>query len=227
MDAIGGTAHRVPLPTCWPWGQAERCGQRRTRRGSIPTSRGYWVTYAEDKGLPGRNAQMIAVSPAGQVWAYFPGEGLYVLESGSEEAGWSRVTDPCGTRLSDLATAPDGTAWVASAGSGHYPGACVAYYDSKQWVEIAADHGFSSTAALALGPSGEVAASTSQGLGIYAGGAWRLLRDGPTNSNIRSVAVTPDGDAWFGFSDSSPSTLGSGLSHFDGQTWSIILMGLR
>ena len=161
-----------------------------------------WVIYTEADGLPGRNAQLVAASPAGQVWAYFPGEGVYVFDSGSEETDWARVEDPCGTRLSDLVTAKDGTVWASSAGSGHYPGACVAYYNGEHWVETTQDHGLSATAALALGPSGEVAASTSQGLGVYSGGTWRILRDGPANSNVRAVAVTPDGDAWFGFGDS-------------------------
>ena len=71
--------------------------------------------------------------------------------------------DPCGTRLSDLVTAKDGTAWASSAGSGHYPGACVAYYSGEHWVETTQDHGLSAIAALALDHLGEVAARHQPG----------------------------------------------------------------
>jgi hypothetical protein len=178
-----------------------------------------WVTYTEDDGLPSGTAQMIAVNQEGVVWAYYPWEGVFVFDSDPDNAVWTRVEDPCGTRLSDLVSAKDGTVWASSAGSGHYPGACVAYYDGEQWVEIAADSGISSTATLAPGPSGELAVSTSQGIGFYTGDEWQILRDGPTSDSITTVAVTPDGDAWFAFGDNSVSTPGGGLSRLDGQTW--------
>ena len=46
-----------------------------------------------------------------------------------------------------------------------------------------------------------------------------MLKDGPTSSRVTSVAVTPDGAAWFASGDQSLSTNGSGLSQFDGQKW--------
>jgi hypothetical protein len=105
----------------------------------------------------------------------------------------------------------------------HYPGACVAYRDGEDWVEVARGHGLLSTTSLALGPAGEVAASTSLGLGLYTDGKWHVLRDGPTRSSVTSVAVTAEGTAWFAYGDSSASTPGGGLSGFDGQTWQYAL----
>ena len=45
------------------------------------------------------------------------------------------------------------------------------------------------------------------------------VKDGPTSDRVTTVAVTPDGAAWFGFGDHSTSTPGGGLSRFDGQEW--------
>jgi ligand-binding sensor domain-containing protein len=45
------------------------------------------------------------------------------------------------------------------------------------------------------------------------------VKDGPSHDRVTTVAVTPDGAAWFGFGDHSTSTPGSGLSRFDGQDW--------
>jgi ligand-binding sensor domain-containing protein len=76
---------------------------------------------------------------------------------------------------------------------------------------------------VALGPEGAIAAGTNLGLGIYQGGEWRLLRDGPTHGRAASVAVTPEGAAWFAFGDHSTSTQYYGLSRFDGQSWQYFL----
>jgi len=42
-------------------------------------------------------------------------------------------------------------------------------------------------------------------------------------SRVTSVAVTPDGTAWFGFGDGSVSTPGGGLSRFADQVWDYLL----
>jgi len=68
-----------------------------------------------------------------------------------------------------------------------------------------------------------VAASTNLGLEIYQGGERRSMKDGPTSDRATSVAVTPDGAAWFAFGDRSVTTPGGGLSRFDGQEWEYFL----
>jgi hypothetical protein len=39
-----------------------------------------------------------------------------------------------------------------------------------------------------------------------------IVKDGPTHDRVTTVAVTPDGAAWFGFGDHSTSTPGGGLT---------------
>lgn len=184
-----------------------------------------WVSYTEEAGLPGRHTHWIAVSPDGQVWAYWPWEGVYALQGSLDDPVWTRLEDPCRTRLSDLVFAADGTAWASSAGSGHYPGACVAYYNGERWVDVAGDQELTGTAELAPGLSGQVAVVTSQGIGVFDRDEWRFLRDGPSSDRVTAVSATPDGAAWFGFGDHSTSTAGAGLSRFDGRAWEYHLDG--
>jgi ligand-binding sensor domain-containing protein len=157
--SVAGASMLVPGPDGEVW-SATHDGLARY----LPAEDG-WVSYTEEDGLPGRNTHKISVSRAGKVWAYWPWKGLYALEGGPEDPDWTRLEDPCRTQLSDLAFASDGTVWATSAGSGHYPGACVAYYDGEGWVEVAGGQGLSTTAEMAPGPSGQVAVVTSQGIG--------------------------------------------------------------
>jgi hypothetical protein len=185
-----------------------------------------WITYTEDHGLPIANAPVIAAVPSppggtgGGVWAHLAWKGVYRWDG----TRWQKV-EGVSEPILDLAIAPDGTPWVATAGGLHYPGGSLSYHDGSQWHDVARDQGLHSFRSIALGADGLVAASTQLGLGLYDGGEWRLLRDGPTSERVTSVAVTPasqadtGGAAWFAFGDHSPSTPGGGLSRFDGQTW--------
>lgn len=177
-----------------------------------------WITYTEDHGLPSSNTQTIAAGPDGEIWAYLVWQGVYRFDS----AGWQKVEGVDGS-IFDMAFAIDGTPWIATTGSMHYPGGSLSYHDGNQWHNVAGDPKLHSFTSVALGPGGIVAASTQLGLGLYEGGAWHLLRDGPTSHRVTSVAVTPDGAAWFAFGDHSVSTPGWGLSRFDGQEWDYFL----
>lgn len=179
-----------------------------------------WITYTEDHGLPSSGAQVIAAGPSpqggtgGEVWVYLVWEGVYRFDG----VGWQKV-EGTSVKIFDIAFAADGTPWVASAGGMHYPGGSLSYHDGNQWHDVASGQKLHSFTSAALGPGGIVAVSTQLGLGLYEGGGWRLLRDGPTSSKVTSVAVTPDGAAWFAFGDHSVSTPGLGLSRFDGLEW--------
>jgi ligand-binding sensor domain-containing protein len=183
--------------------------------GRYAPSEDAWTFYTEEHGLPSAHAQVVAVSPQGDVWAYVLFEGLYSLRGDM----WRAVDDAPGGRVADIAFAADGTPWVATAGGSHFPGGVLAYYDGHAWNEVTAGQELTSVTAVSLGTDGVVAVATDLGLGIYEGGEWRLLRDGPTRDTATSVAVTPDGAAWFGFGDHSVSTPGGGLSRFDGHDW--------
>lgn len=178
-----------------------------------------WITYTAEHGLPTRShSTIIATGPDGDVLAYVLWEGVYRFDG----AGWQPVAEIPGGLVSDLAFAEDGTPWAATVGS-HYPGGSLAYHNGDGWVDVTSKRGLHSLRAMTPGPGRMVAAGTNFGLGIYQDGKWRLLRDGPASDRITTVAVTPDGVAWFGFGDHSVSTPGDGLSRFDGREWQYAL----
>ncbi len=179
-----------------------------------------WITYTSEHGLPtSSHSNIIAAGPEGDVLVYVLWEGAYRFDG----ASWQAAEGIPGGLVRDLAFAEDGTPWAGTVGSMHYPGGSLAYHGADGWVEISSRHGLHSISTIAPGPGGIVAAGTNLGLGIYQGGNWRLLRDGPTYDRITTVAVTPDGVAWFGFGNHSVSTPGGGLSRFNGQEWQYAL----
>ena len=178
-----------------------------------------WAGYAEEQGLPGHQIWTVGVSPDGEVWAHVAWEGLYRF--GGE--GWQAVEDPPGGIVRDIAFAADGTPWVGTVGSTHYPGGALSRWTGDAWDDVSSGSGLISFRAVAPGHDSVVAAATSLGLGLFRDGEWQMLRDGPTSSRVTSVAVTPDGAAWFAFGDQSLSTNGSGLSRFDGEEWQYYL----
>jgi ligand-binding sensor domain-containing protein len=180
-----------------------------------------WITYTGEHGLPtpNTNAEVIAVGPGGEVWAYILWEGVYRFDG----AAWLEIEAPGGGPVSGIVLDADGMLWIATTGGMHAPGGSLAFRDGETWIDVTSEHGLISIRPLALGPAGEIAIGTNLGLGLYHEGEWRLLKDGPTHDPAKTVAVTPDGAAWFGFGRHSTSALGGGLSRFDGQVWSYFL----
>ena len=174
-----------------------------------------WRIHSAQQGLPARGPEVVAADPDGNVWIFVAWEGLYHFDG----ERWQPVDDAPGGLVGDIAIAADGTPWVGTVGSLHYPGGSLAHWDGESWIDVSSQAGLMSFRSVAPGPGDLVAAATHLGLGIYEGGHWRLLKDGPASDRIRSVAVTPDGVAWFAHGDESLSTQGSGLSQFDGQDW--------
>jgi ligand-binding sensor domain-containing protein len=177
-----------------------------------------WVTYGEEHGLPSPGAQVIATSPGGEVWAYLLWEGVYRFDGDL----WRPVEGIEGL-VAVMAFDAEGRPWIANSGGTHYPGGFLVHREGERWIDVTKERGLISIDPVAIGPRGEVAAGTSLGLGIYQDGAWHLLRDGPARDHPSSVAVTPDGAAWFGFGDHSVSTTGGGVSRLDGQRWQYFL----
>jgi ligand-binding sensor domain-containing protein len=174
-----------------------------------------WVFHAQEQGLPGPQVHIIGAGPGGEGWAYIAWEGLYRYNG----EAWQLIESPPGGDVRDIAFAADGTPWIGTVGGSHYPGGALSYWNGEGWMDVSSATGLISFSAVAPGPDGVVAAATNLGLGIYENGEWRMLKDGPTSSREASVAVTPDGAAWFAFGDESLSTNGSGLSQLDGQEW--------
>jgi ligand-binding sensor domain-containing protein len=174
-----------------------------------------WVVYTGEQGLPNGSPQIIAVTPAGELWVSMTWEGLYRFDGDD----WQAVAEPPGGYMGAISFAADGTPWVGTVGGLHYPGGNLAYWDGESWIDVSGEEGLISIRAVVVGPGDVVAAATHLGLGIYQDGQWRLLKDGPTSDGVTSVAVTPDRSVWFAAGDESPSTEGSGLSRFDGESW--------
>jgi ligand-binding sensor domain-containing protein len=187
--------------------------------GRYNRSQDDWTTYTEAHGLPASHAQIVATGPGGEVWTYILWHGVYEFDG----ENWRAVGEIPGGTVADVAFAADGTPWVGTVGGTHYPGGVLVHRQGETWTDVAAAQGLISIRAVAPGPEGMIAASTDLGLGVYQGGEWRLLKDGPTSDRVTSVAVTPDGAAWFAFGDRSVATPGGGLSRFDGQEWAYFL----
>jgi ligand-binding sensor domain-containing protein len=192
---------------------ATGAGVARSQRGPNP-----WQTYGQAEGLPDGQAVAIGVSQS-EAWAAIAWDGVYRLDG----ERWVPVENPPGGIVRAIEVAADDTVWVGTVGSLHYPGGSLSYWDGERWVDVSSQAGLISLRAIAHGPKGVVAAATQRGLGLYEGGKWRLLRDGPASRRVTSVAVTPDGAAWFAFGDQSASTVGNGLSHFGGEEWAYFL----
>jgi ligand-binding sensor domain-containing protein len=187
--------------------------------GRYQPSQDAWVTYTEVHGLPAAHANVVAIGPEGEVWIYILWQGVYRFTG----ERWEQVGEIPGGLVGDMAFGSDGTPWVRTVGSQHYPGGALLFREATAWTDLTAAHGLMAISALAVEPGDRVAVGTNRGLGVYQGGEWRLLRDGPMSDRVTTVAVTPDGTVWFGFGDHSVSTLGGGLSRFDGQTWDYVL----
>jgi ligand-binding sensor domain-containing protein len=176
-----------------------------------------WITYHGEHGLPNGNIGVVATGPDSEVWVSVLWEGVYQFVPAQDlslEGGrWQKVDGVSGL-ISDLSFAADGTPWVATAGSMHYPGGSLLYRDAGEWIDVTRGQGLVSIRPVATGPAGQVAVGTALGLGIYHGGKWTMLRDGPMETVPTTVAVTPDGTAWLGFGDHSVSTPGRGVSRF-------------
>jgi hypothetical protein len=176
-----------------------------------------WITYTGEQGLPSTNTQVVATGPNGEVWVHALWEGVYRFVPAQDlnplVGRWQAVAGISGL-ISDLAFDADGTPWLATAGSGHYPGGALLYRDDDTWIDVSSGQGLVAIRPIAVGPAGQVAAGTSLGLGIYRDGGWELLKDGPTQSVPTTVAATSDGAVWLGFGDHSVSTPGRGVSRF-------------
>jgi ligand-binding sensor domain-containing protein len=55
-------------------------------------------------------------------------------------------------------------------------------------------------------------------LAVLDGDRWTVLRSGPTLSEITSVAVTPEGTAWFGFGNADFRPSGGGIAAYTGDS---------
>ncbi|MFW6115942.1 MAG: hypothetical protein ACOC7Y_02650 [Chloroflexota bacterium] len=177
-----------------------------------------WETFkmGDDQFAPG--VKTAAVDPEGNVWSYLGYDQVYRF-NGEE---WEAVYDT--PWACDAAFEADGTPWIATCDAYRTYGAGLATRADGAWRHVTREEGLASNSveAVAVGPHDQIAAGTNRGLSVYRDGAWQTLRDGPALNRITTVAVTPDGAAWFGFGDTSFPSPGGGVSRFDGRQWELL-----
>jgi ligand-binding sensor domain-containing protein len=183
-----------------------------------------WTTYGAADGLPLPNARFLTIAPDGAPWLHVGYDHVYRFDGRT----WRLAYEAGGGQwVCDVAFDAGGSPWIATCGGFHAHGAGLAHLDGTTWTYVTTADGLvgDDVSAVAVAPDGTIAAGTSHGLSVYQAGRWRTLRTGPTLNRATSVAVTPDGAAWFGFGDDSLPTPGGGLSRFDGRDWQYFLDG--
>jgi ligand-binding sensor domain-containing protein len=175
-----------------------------------------WTILTSAPGVQSLNVQAVAVGPGGELWVAVLWDGVYRTEG----AEWQKIGDP-GGMVCGLAVAADGIPWIATCGSLHYSAGSVRSLAGREWVDRTAGDGLGEPAvrAVALGPTGQVAAGTETGLKLRQAGIWRMLRSGPVRNSVTAVAVELDGAVWLGYGDGSSDAAGGGVSRFDGRQW--------
>jgi Tol biopolymer transport system component len=184
---------------------------------------GSWTTYTDPAWQ--QNGAVVQVSAitigqGGAVWAgtmggpVATGTGVYRFEGGS----WTRFTDQDGIpfmEVEDMATAPDGKLWFATACCG------VSSFDGKTWTTYTTASGLPSNdiRSLVFAPDGALWLGTEdKGVVRFDGKGWRNYteeRDGLWGNTVTHGFVMPDGSLLF-----STSTTWPYLSRFDRQAWS-------
>jgi len=176
-----------------------------------------WETYTtgDDQFAPG--VKTAAVDPEGNVWSYLG----YDQVTRFDGQDWEPVYDA--PWACDVAFESDGTPWIATCNAYRTYGVGLVTPADGSWRQVTREQGVASDSvqAVAVGPGGQIAAGTNRGLSVYRDGVWQTLRDGPALNRITTVAVTPDGAAWFGFGDTSFPSPGGGVSRFDGEAWEL------
>jgi ligand-binding sensor domain-containing protein len=176
-----------------------------------------WETYkmGDDQFAPG--VKTAAVDPQGDVWAYLGYDQVYRFDGQEWQAEYDAPW------ACDATFEADGTPWIATCDAYRTYGAGLVIRADGSWRHVSREDGLASDSvrAVAVGPGGQIAAGTNDGLSVYRDGEWRTLRDGPALNRITTVAVTPNGTAWFGFGDTSFPPPGGGVSRFDGRQWDL------
>jgi ligand-binding sensor domain-containing protein len=177
-----------------------------------------WETFvmAGDPTAPG--VKSVSIDPEGGAWVYLGYDQVYRFDGGEWEPAYGGRGWVC-----DVAFTADGTPWIATCDAYRTHGAGLVTREYGAWRTVNAEDGLASNAiqAVVIGPDGQIAAATNRGLSVYREGEWRTLHGGPLMNRITTVAVTPDGAAWFGFGDDSFYPTGGGVNRFDGQTWQV------
>lgn len=163
-----------------------------------------WTNYEDSYHYI--SGSVLVASPDGSIWASAPestrcGNGV----SRFDGKNWITYTVKDGlasNKVSAIATAPDGTVWVASKSFlSEGCGTGISRFDGKTWTTFGKKDGLQSEdlTSLAVGHDGALWVGTSQnGVLHFDGKTWSnyTQRDGLTDDTVHSIAIAPDGSVW-------------------------------
>jgi ligand-binding sensor domain-containing protein len=192
-----------------------------------------WTTFTSADGLPGNNVLSVAATPDGYVWV----DVATVIIGGTTEStggmarhdGTNWVTFVGG--FDRLFVSSDGTLWSIEEKS-----AGLSYFDGENWIDYNYTHNRNlpdqRVLAMAVALDGTPWVATPNGVYHFNGQTWDEFKpwEGEIGSRLMSMAVTPDGNVWLGFSFAFPDPFDRcgevrlpadewGLYRYDGKTW--------
>ncbi len=172
-----------------------------------------WTTH---NSFPYPNARVLAVAPDGAPWLHIGYDNVYRFDGEAWQVGY----ETNGQWVCDIAFATGGTPWLATCGGLHAGGVGLAHAEGDTWRYVTTADGLpdNTVTAVALSPTGVVAAGTAQGVSVYVDGRWRTLRRGPTLRAVTTVA-SGAGAVWFGYGNNDFHAAGGGVTRFDGVNW--------
>jgi ligand-binding sensor domain-containing protein len=144
---------------------------------------------------------------------------------GQADGQWTSYTTSDGLPYNDvgaIAFEPDGGLWCVLVPPG---GGGVAHFDGKTWKHYTAEDSLGSDVilwfehTLAVSSDGVLWVATFEGgVSRFEGEAWKTYttENGLLSNSVSSVAIAPNGDLWC--THPQPDC---GISHFDGETWTV------
>jgi ligand-binding sensor domain-containing protein len=190
-----------------------------------------WASFSEEDGLANNRVNAIAVAPDGAVWfgtgrldyypwAPSPGYGGVSRFDGETWTTYTEEDGLAGNWVSDIAIAPDGALWLATAGG-------LSRFDGTAWQTFVTADGLVSdeVTSVAVAADGLVCAGTDVGISCFNGASWTTYTSGgPASNLVPSIAVAPDGTVWAGSGQPvpAPENTGRGVSRFDGEEWTVL-----
>ena len=152
----------------------------------------------------------LACAKDGSIWvAHFQGVSHYVKGSWTTYPSAELATgDSANELVYDVKIGPDGAIWVVTSNS-------VAMFNDGKWKVFQQGQGFDEKMffnAITIDVDGRVWAAYGTGAAVYEDGAWKLLDKGDYDSPS-AIDFDAKGQLWLG-------TLSSGVSVYNGNTWS-------
>ena len=187
-----------------------------------------WTNYnTTNSPLPDKTITDVTIDPSGNIWLCDYGNGVYKYD-GVNWTHYSTANGLSSDYVNTIIADKNGNIWIGLSVSGpNYYG--LMKYNKSSWVgyTFTNTYNFFSAESIAEDLSGNIWAGTQIGLYKFNGTSWTIYTKETTGGNlcgnyIKTIAVDPSGNIWFGCEDKDPATgswIGGGLSKFNGSTW--------